>query len=687
MVNSQAAKRPGTVAPATPAAPVVAPPAAPQRTLKGLIQNAGQEIVNLTVGTGKAVAGAGFEAARAVKISGQTKQSKKVMAEMDKIGNQLKTEKNPQKIQALKAQLRAIQDKASQVSEGLGRSADVQNPFIDIAQVPKSFQEMGTGILRNLGDTVGLTTDQQGNAVFDLELAIQHAYENPISTALLAKDAASGVKKLAKPKTAVTTTKPGLLQKTSSRLRKDTLNPQVDASPYYADDVQASLKLQEDLGLEGSATVQLEQLNSVAKKTDTTIRVKLQDAPAPKRGTLSNQFQKEVADANYGIDDPLFAKAIDNEAKILSKLEGTSATAVYEQMGKYRKLLKSTYKKIDNGTTLLPKEEARLAAFNALKETLDTVSPEVKVLNTLQHKMWELSEGLVKSSEKPGVGVGPVRLPGEETQFLKDKLATGLDKVGEVQQGVAGIANKAPGAGVALAADEALLGRQPDDQSQQPGPELQGDIQDDQGLDNLPQDTHDTILTQQDNDLFGGQTKEQLLKKAFQQGASAQQLDEIAAVYDRLAPQAGGVVSEDMQKAASELRKEYIGQTRENGYMDVVNAYRKVASAEATAAGDVSLIFAYMKMLDPGSTVREGEFATAEQTAGIPDRIVTQYNKALKGDRLGEKQRADFKSSAKKVFDESKEVQSQIDKVYTDLAGRYGVDPTLLGIGAIGIDD
>ena len=36
------------------------------------------------------------------------------------------------------------------------------------------------------------------------------------------------------------------------------------------------------------------------------------------------------------------------------------------------------------------------------------------------------------------------------------------------------------------------------------------------------------------------------------------------------------------------------------------------------AAGDMALIFSYMKMLDPNSTVREGEYATAQDAGSIP---------------------------------------------------------------------
>jgi hypothetical protein len=58
-----------------------------------------------------------------------------------------------------------------------------------------------------------------------------------------------------------------------------------------------------------------------------------------------------------------------------------------------------------------------------------------------------------------------------------------------------------------------------------------------------------------------------------------------------------------------------------------------------------------MKVLDPGSTVREGEFANAQNAAGVPDRIRNLFNNWSKGQRLDENQRQDFITQAKKIVD------------------------------------
>jgi hypothetical protein len=68
------------------------------------------------------------------------------------------------------------------------------------------------------------------------------------------------------------------------------------------------------------------------------------------------------------------------------------------------------------------------------------------------------------------------------------------------------------------------------------------------------------------------------------------------------------------------------------------------------ASSDISLIFAFMKMLDPTSVVREGEFATAQNSGGIEDQIRNVYNRLRDGQRLTPEQRANFVNRAYRIY-------------------------------------
>ena len=106
---------------------------------------------------------------------------------------------------------------------------------------------------------------------------------------------------------------------------------------------------------------------------------------------------------------------------------------------------------------------------------------------------------------------------------------------------------------------------------------------------------------------------------------------------------------EDVQKRVDKLRTRYDKFTED--FRDVDAAFRKVKKAPDTAFGDMSRIFGFMKLIDPGSTVREGEFATAEGNAGIPTRILNLYNRARSGERLSEDQRAEIQQTAEQLYE------------------------------------
>ena len=108
------------------------------------------------------------------------------------------------------------------------------------------------------------------------------------------------------------------------------------------------------------------------------------------------------------------------------------------------------------------------------------------------------------------------------------------------------------------------------------------------------------------------------------------------------------------------------------------------ASADPSAAGDLSLIFNYMKILDPNSVVRESEFATAANSAGVPDRVRNVWNKALSGERLAEDQREDFVGTAQVLFASQERNQRLLEGNFTGIAERNGINPDDVIVDFIG---
>lgn len=139
----------------------------------------------------------------------------------------------------------------------------------------------------------------------------------------------------------------------------------------------------------------------------------------------------------------------------------------------------------------------------------------------------------------------------------------------------------------------------------------------------------------------------------------------------------------DMMKMADDIRRERSGLAVTKNTAEIATAYEKIQNVmqDPSPAGDLSLIFAYMKMLDPGSTVREGEQASAQNTAGVPDRVRGLYNRIISGERLMPEQRADFLKQAHGLYKAQATRQAKVDQTYTELARSRGIDPKHLFIG------
>ncbi len=145
--------------------------------------------------------------------------------------------------------------------------------------------------------------------------------------------------------------------------------------------------------------------------------------------------------------------------------------------------------------------------------------------------------------------------------------------------------------------------------------------------------------------------------------------------------------TEDRIKIEKDLRKEVYD--RSKVFQDVDDAWTRVqvSAKDPSPAGDMALIFNYMKMLDPGSTVREGEFATAQQTGSVDDRIVSLYNQIITGTRLSAPQRADFTKRAKSLYRAAESKNKKMTAKYKALAKRYNVDPVNVVLGSAELTD
>lgn len=135
----------------------------------------------------------------------------------------------------------------------------------------------------------------------------------------------------------------------------------------------------------------------------------------------------------------------------------------------------------------------------------------------------------------------------------------------------------------------------------------------------------------------------------------------------------------EIEKAAraqeNVLRKEFSGLSQE--YRKVINQKDKLLRSlkRETAAGDLAAIFSYMKILDADSVVREGEQATAQNAAGVDERVRNLYNYLLTGAKLTPKQRIDFGKTAEQLMIPHINSYRGLTERYEGIAKRQNLNP------------
>ena len=129
---------------------------------------------------------------------------------------------------------------------------------------------------------------------------------------------------------------------------------------------------------------------------------------------------------------------------------------------------------------------------------------------------------------------------------------------------------------------------------------------------------------------------------------------------------------------ANALRDEYRGLTSE--FRTVQTAYENIRSAAKAndGAGDMSLLYSYVKLLDPTSVVREGEFATAAASGSFGERVQGAVARVISGARMPETLRDSFIREAKNLYANQRRGHDAIADQYETLSKRFGIEPNMV---------
>ena len=128
-------------------------------------------------------------------------------------------------------------------------------------------------------------------------------------------------------------------------------------------------------------------------------------------------------------------------------------------------------------------------------------------------------------------------------------------------------------------------------------------------------------------------------------------------------------------KFAKSLRKDMVAENKSRRVILDASGRLLAVAGQSSPASDLAFIFNFMKIQDPGSVVRETEFATAASTASLVERAKAKLAKTLTGRLLTEKQKNDFIRQAKNIKKVTETRVAQLNKFYSGIASAAGIDP------------
>lgn len=120
------------------------------------------------------------------------------------------------------------------------------------------------------------------------------------------------------------------------------------------------------------------------------------------------------------------------------------------------------------------------------------------------------------------------------------------------------------------------------------------------------------------------------------------------------------------------LRGDFRSEQIYKAHQEMQSAYAQISQGlkQQSPAGDLAGATKLMKLLDPGSVVRESELGMAMAASGLLDRVENYASLVMSGEKLTPAQRADFQKLADALYAESVNSYNAKRNEYSDIAKR-----------------
>jgi hypothetical protein len=119
-------------------------------------------------------------------------------------------------------------------------------------------------------------------------------------------------------------------------------------------------------------------------------------------------------------------------------------------------------------------------------------------------------------------------------------------------------------------------------------------------------------------------------------------------------------------------------------YNDMQSAFGQVVSSlsQGTPIGDVAGATKVMKLLDPGSVVRESELGIAMAASGRMDRLNNYFSNMMTGQKLTPTQREDFKALSNELYAAAGDAYNKKRQEFQGFGQAYGFKNLDTALGA-----
>lgn len=130
-------------------------------------------------------------------------------------------------------------------------------------------------------------------------------------------------------------------------------------------------------------------------------------------------------------------------------------------------------------------------------------------------------------------------------------------------------------------------------------------------------------------------------------------------------------------KNERDLRNDFSGLPTTKAFKETQSAADQINTAlkSRNPAGDLAAATKFMKILDPGSVVRESELGMAMAATGMLDRAQNYAQMVMNGNKLTPKQREEFGALSNQLFNAAAGRYNETADEYRTVAQDYGLNP------------